>query len=128
DQVDGIIRSVYSHDSASAFLQSGIAEGCVFWTDEKTGVKCRARLDYYRQDEATLSDVKSTNDASFRAFQRDVANYGYYRQLAFYARGLQANGFPVDRHIIVAVEKADPYGVMVYELDPTAIMKAEAEI
>lgn len=128
ERVSKIIESVYSHDAASAFLQSGKPEGCLFWTDEKTGVKCRARLDYYRKDQASLVDVKTTVDARANAFQKSVAVYGYHRQLAFYARGLKANGLPVDRHILIAVEKDDPFGVMVYEMDPTSLIHADAEI
>ena len=127
-QINGIIRSVFSHDAASAFLQKGVAEGSIFWTDEKTGVKCRARIDYYRQDQGALVDVKSTNDARPREFQRSLINFGYHRQLAFYDRALRSAGLPVERHIIVAVEKDDPYAVMVYELDPTALIMANQEI
>lgn len=128
NQVQKIISSVYSHDAASAFLRDGVPEGSIFWTDEKTGVKCRARLDYYRKDEEAVIDVKTTVDARANAFQKSIANYGYHRQLAFYARGLRANGLPVSRHVIVAIEKEDPYSVKVYEMDPTSLMIANAQI
>lgn len=76
-------------------LISGRHEEAFFWTDPDTGVQCKARLDSWHRDEngiPVVVDYKTTNDASYRAFQRDVNNFGYFFQAAMYSEALIQNG------------------------------------
>ena len=88
----------------------GVHERLVQWADLETGVLCKARIDKTRNAERIV-DLKSTTDASKRAFMRSIINYGYHRQAAFYLDGSIAKTFT-----IVAVESSAPYGVAVYDL------------
>lgn len=76
-------------------LISGRHEEAFFWTDPDTGVQCKARLDSWHRDEngvPVIVDYKTTTDASYRGFQRDVQSYGYFFQAAMYSEGLIQKG------------------------------------
>ena len=75
-------------------LLDGDHEVPLFWTDPDTGVECKCRLDSMRRDDngvPVVVDYKTTNDASYKAFLRDVVNYGYYFQAAMYSEGVIHN-------------------------------------
>lgn len=77
-----------------AELLKGKHEEPFFWTDPDTGIECKARLDSWHRDEngvPVIVDYKTSTDASYKAFQRDVQSYGYYFQAAMYSEGLIRN-------------------------------------
>lgn len=90
----------------------------VQWTDEATGIRCKARLDWLT--EPALIDLKSTVCTEERAFGRAAARYLYPQQLAFYCRAARSLGW--DGSVkIVAVEKSSPWDVAVFPLDDEAL-------
>jgi hypothetical protein len=110
-----------SHDSDKTvgdLLRGAKVEHGISWTDEQTGVLCRATIDALCMDGRIAIDVKSTRDASPQAFSRDVAERRYDVQAAFYVDGARACGFPVERWLWLAVELTPPYLCAVYALDP----------
>lgn len=92
-----------------------------FWTDEQTGVVCRCRPDLYRPDLGIMFDLKSTRSAHPDAFARDVVNYGYHAQEAWYSDGYRGLGQTVDGFVFIALEKERPYCRAVYELPPSIV-------
>jgi exodeoxyribonuclease VIII len=115
DQVCEIARAVRQHDLAADLLANGVAEASAFWHDEATGVECRCRPDWWRND-GIVVDLKTTNDASPEAFARSVVNYRYHVQAAHYLAGTEA-----DRFVFVVIEKEAPYAIAIYELDAAAL-------
>ncbi|MFW5871267.1 MAG: PD-(D/E)XK nuclease-like domain-containing protein [Verrucomicrobiota bacterium] len=94
-------------------------ESSMLWHDTKN-VLCKARLDMISP--AGLIDLKTTEDASPKAFMRSIANYGYHFQAAFYQRGFnKITGKEVPVYFVV-VEKTMPFGVAVYAMPWSAIM------
>lgn len=78
-----------------AELLNGQHEEPFFWTDPDTGVQCKARLDSWHRDEngvPVVVDFKTTSDASYRSFQKDVEKWGYFFQAAMYSEALIQNG------------------------------------
>ena len=78
---------------AGILARDGVAEQSVWWTDERTGVRCRARFDWLtstRDGRPVIVDYKSCINASPRAFARSVVDYGYDMRDAFYSDGLMA--------------------------------------
>lgn len=65
--------------------------------------------------EKVVLDLKSTQDAG-EAFARDVHNFKYHLQAAFY---LELTG--AKRFILVAVEKDAPFAHRLYELDEASV-------
>ena len=122
DAVLAMELAIRQHPVASELLQDGIAEASVFWQDERTGLECKARPDWWHRERGLVVDLKTTDDASPAGFARSVANYRYHLQAAHYRAGTGCSRF-----IFIAVEKKAPYAVAVYELDNDAI-RAGAEL
>lgn len=124
-QAFGMIGSVTAHPTAAAILKKNHNELSFF--GEIDGVKVRCRPDILR-DGRLLADLKTTDDASFRAFQRSVGNFKYHRQAAFYCDVItQITGETYDTFTIIAVEKSPPYAVQVFVLDEASIEKGREE-
>lgn len=114
--------SVWSHPTAAAILRApGVNEVSAVWKDKETGVTCKGRQDRFGSWDKwpTVTDLKSTRDASKRAFSRAMDTYGYAEQAAMYLDGFDAlSPFQGDRrYVLIAAENEPPYAVAVYELD-----------
>lgn len=114
DRVRRMADAVHQHP-ASRFLLDlpGKREASYFWTDQETGIECKCRPDWHSTDRRLVVDVKTTEDASPKGFQRSVANFRYHVQAAWYQRPLGAEQF-----LFICVEKAPPYCVAVYAVTP----------
>lgn len=83
------------------------------------GRACRATPDVF--DALTLTELKSTADASPMRFPFHAMRMGYHAQLAWQKDAIRASGLPVpERLSIVAVETKPPYAVAVFGVTPRA--------
>lgn len=127
DMVDAMVASIRDHAIAGRLFAegSGIAEPSLFWTDERTGVNRRARLDWLPQQTGRrliLADLKTCRSAQRDEFAKSAMNYGYHCQAPYYLDGVKALGLADDAvFVFVAVEKTPPYLVNVIQLDVTAM-------
>ena len=88
----------------------------------------KARLDLWIPDLKCIVDLKTTTDASPRAFAKTVANWGYHWQAAFYSLSLAQHGHSVEDYLFIAAEKSPPYQVAVYRLDDEVLARAHQEM
>jgi hypothetical protein len=119
EQIQAMANRVLAHKTARALLErDGVAEASAFWTDEETGVACRARFDWLTEtgDRTLGVDYKTTIDASPRGFASSVAKFGYFQQDPFYLDYLIQAGHDDPGFVFIAQEKEAPYLVGVYEL------------
>lgn len=65
-----------------------------------------------------ISDIKTCQDNSPKAFKRDVYKYAYHLQAAFYSDAL---GFPAENFRFIAIETNYPYSIEVYSLSEDMI-------
>ena len=82
-------------------------------------ITLKGRPDLIAKDangDLVVVDLKTTQDASPAAFAKDVANFKYHLQAAFYMRLTGAKKF-----VIVAQEKELPCANRVYTLDEAAL-------
>jgi hypothetical protein len=123
DLVMRIGRSVLSHPAAAYLLGlPGKAETTHMWTDEATGLQCKCRPDWLLDDGSMIVDLKTTEDASLRGFQKSIAQWRYHIQASFYLDGLQhATGKRPEQFVFFAVEKKPPYVCAVYVADAQMI-------
>lgn len=129
DQLHAMANAVHSHPAAGALLTGcpGEAEKSVYWNDATTGVLCRCRPDWWRDDNVIV-DLKTTEDASPEGFAKSMANYRYDVQAAYYLDGVQqATGKRPKAFVFIAVEKKPPYGVGVYVLDSDSLELGRAQ-
>ncbi len=114
---DQMAASVAAHPVANALLTNGTPEVSLFWVDEATGVKCRARLDWLPdkvKGQMIVPDLKTAVTAAPSEFAKAAAKYGYYGQQAHYLDGIRACDIDPDpAFMFVVVEKTDPWPVIV---------------
>jgi hypothetical protein len=127
-EMQPVANAVLSHSKAGALLaECDQREISIVWTDNETKVECKSRIDAYSSSLKALVDLKTTTDASPESFSKDVANYRYHQQLAFYRRALKHVGLEVEYAMLIAVEKKAPYGVMVYRVAVGDLAKMDEE-
>lgn len=114
DLCQGIMTSVSNHSKASKAFSKGVAERSIYWNDDASGLLCRARMDYYREDLGIIFDLKSCVDARYFKFQRDIMNYHYHRKAAWYLDGCRKVGLPANGFAWLAIEKEAPYAIGLY--------------
>jgi len=117
-------QAVYGHPAAAALLGlPGMAESTWMWYDDKTGLQCKVRPDWLTNDGSLIVDLKTTEDASPKGFQKSIANFRYHVQAAWYLHGVeQATRCCPDQFVFICVEKKPPFAVAVYAAD-TAMIK-----
>jgi len=130
DTITGITKAVRGHAVANRLLDlaAGQVEGVLHFDkvahleQGPVAVACKIRMDYLRNSNEFIADIKTTEDASPSEFARSVVKYGYHRQAAFYLDAFAYLGIePPKRFVFVAVEKSPPYALAVYYLPTEAI-------
>lgn len=113
--------SIRSNDLAASLLEDIQPEMSII--NKVSGVDCRVRPD--GMNVHYMLDVKTTEDASERGFQRACQNYEYHRQDDFYSRlhSEEHDGDWPDFYFI-AVEKKFPFACAVYQLHRSAKQNA----
>ena len=127
DDMDAVRRMadvLLRHPAARwLFNASGQRELSGFWFDPVTGVPCKMRLDWIRDDDI-VADPKTCQDASENGFRKAVETFGYHYQEAHYRAGMEVLGRPCRTWVFVAQEVEPPYAVATWNLDPAAIQLA----
>lgn len=108
DVIKGVHASVRNHPTSFKWLsQEGMAEVTLIWDDPETGLRCKARLDFFT--EGMIVDLKKTQDA--KKFRNTLVSFNYDIQAAWYLSGAQACGLDAQKFGFVAFEAARPYKV-----------------
>lgn len=127
ETVRHMFRAVMSNPTARRLVKTdGLTETVATWTDEPTGLACKAKLDKYCAKNLLL-DIKTTRDASPDSFQRDFHNLGYFMQAAWYSDGYERVDGNAAPYTILAIENEPPYGVVVYAPTSDAIAAGRME-
>lgn len=130
-QAEMVSRSVWRN--AEDLLGGCRPEVPLFWTDDRTGIRCKCRVDAMKEtdDRFIIVDLKTTNDASTNAFIRDAVKYGYHVQAAHYINGVVANGLnhgkPVEWWFVV-VEKKGPYAVNLIKAETSFLDEGQYKV
>lgn len=124
-KVTAIADSFSRHTHLSSFLDTGHAELSVYWNDADTGILCRCRPDWLAP--GCVVDLKTTEDASPRAFQRSAYSWRYFVQAAFYLDGLAANDVDARGFVFAAIEKSEPYACAGYAASEAMIAAGREE-
>lgn len=127
--LDGMAEAVHKNKAAHELLSQGQAETSLLWKDTETGLMCRGRPDWYRED-GIVVDLKTCQDARRDPFSKSAATYRYHVQAAYYLWGLSSLGLiPEDTSsfVFICIEKTPPYGVAVYSLDTEDIERGARE-
>lgn len=129
DQVQAMAEAIRQHPVAGPLFApgTGIAERSLYWTEPRTGVRCRVRPDWLKEageGRRIVVDLKTARAVDPAALQRAVYEHGYHAQAAFYLEGVKALGLHGDQEpafIFVFQSKTPPYLVHLVELDFPAL-------
>jgi exodeoxyribonuclease VIII len=112
------LDAIAANKTISEVLATGDGEVSMFWTDEASGVYCKARADWAQKNDSGdwLMDLKSTVDESPDGFSRSAARMGYHRQAAHYLAGWKACTGRNAQFMFAAVTSAKPVLAVPYVL------------
>lgn len=129
DEATAMADAVRIHPLVAPYLDGGQFETPITWVDEVTGLPCKAKPDWIVPESRVLLDLKTTVSIEGRRFGNAAARYGYHCQLAHYANGIErALGWKPEQIKIVAVEKAAPYDVGVFNIVDADLYVGQAEV
>lgn len=127
DRALHIRDAVRTHPLVAPLLAKGTPEVAIAWQDKKSGVACKARLDWLPEEPAVV-DLKTSRMATDeRAFAAAAFRLGYFGQVAHYANGLCSvlGRAPLSLPCyLIAVENAEPYDAAVYRVSDDALYAA----
>ena len=135
DNVQGMAKA-FEHTSctvAKELLTDGTPELSIWFDDPLTGLRCKIRPDWLRNDDINI-DIKSTQAGNPQGFLHEIKRWGYDYQAAFYTRGINlayaAAGVKrtAKAFIIIAIENFPPYEVAVYMIPEEVIAEAQIQI
>lgn len=93
------------------------------YIEDFMGVYLRIRPDVVNYDEGFISDVKTCQDNSPKAFRNDIFKRGYHIQATLYC---DAVGIDPRNFVFQAIETNYPYSVQCYKLSDDMIDKGRA--
>lgn len=121
------VRDAVRGDKLAAKYLKGITpEVTLVWTDERTGVRCKARLDGMHRDGGYILDLKGVTQIAREPFFTHYDNMGYGFQSAFYASGYRVCFGSLPAYKVIAVELGEPHDVAVYDV-PQSFLEEDYE-
>jgi hypothetical protein len=110
-QLGAMRESILQDKFARHVLQAGEVEQVQVWTDNQTGLPCKALKDIWVAEDELIVDLKTTSARTYGAFLKCCEDYAYDRQAAFY---LDGNPF-AKRFVILGIQKQPPFGIFYFE-------------
>lgn len=132
-----VIQRVWDRASDEPFFAQFFARGhkevSFFAQDLKTDIWLRCRTDNYIIDAETgkriIVDLKTTDNASQHVFSRDIREYGYHTQAAFYMAVTElATGVKADAYVIAAIEKTRDCDMTIWYMPEEALAVGRRQI
>jgi len=121
-QAEAMCTKVWAHPVAKDLLsRCKDVEKEIYWTDDNTGVPCKAKLDGladdYLVDLKTAAGRSGVGGAHKKTLNRAAADYCYYISGAFYRLAAEQLDEGYRKVYSIFVEKDKPYNVAVGEID-----------
>jgi len=120
DTITGIVDAVWSHPIAKRVLKGAKTEVCLFAQDDH-GTLRKGRLDALPAAGNAILDLKTSVSADPQEFEKSLAKYRYHVQAAYYLDLCKLLGIDRTEFLFIVVEKAAPFAVGVYAIDPQAV-------
>lgn len=115
EMVDAILTN-FNNNATAVHFNEGVKE--LSFYSELEGVQVKVRPDCYNKEMSFMSDPKTCQDNSPKAFKRDVYKYGYHLQAAFYS---DVVGIDPKDFVFTAIETKYPFSVECYSLSEDMI-------
>lgn len=90
-------------------------ENAGFWVHETYEMFCKIKPDIAYEEHGWIIDVKTCANGSPKQFQKDMINFNYDLQAAFYMDGFKKiTGRPAQGFIFLCVENTAPFDIAIY--------------
>lgn len=111
-----MVEELSVHNVVSSLVSSASEmEDIHWWRDEKYSINCKCKIDAL--SDGIIVDLKTSSNPHPNSFGRSVANFGYYRQAAWYRRAVAAtNGGTKPPFVFCVVGSSEPHEVFCYSL------------
>jgi len=119
-----MVGALERHPIAKNLMKFKDREVTGIFSDFGTDLWCKIRPDLIDHEQKIIVDLKSTVDASYDKFNRDIFKFGYHVSAAWYKYGAEQITGNRYAFIIVAVEKTPPYGINCFNIGGLAVRKA----
>ena len=121
-KIKAMAQVLWSHPQWDTFQRGAEREIAMIWKDPIHECWCRTRIDLLSTVLRLPVDLKTTKDATPRAFLNACFNLGYHIQAAWTIRGLQQiTKVHHETFVFIAQEKSEPYAINVFEAQPAFI-------
>ena len=127
ENLDLMNESIINSPAKIIYNNDNYSELSFFW-DDLYGIRGKCRPDCLSYNGRFVLDLKTTQDASPKGFQKSIGGFGYHIQAAWYLRGLRKLGVEVDEFLFVAIEKTAPFCVGVYRADKEMLEEGDKKI
>jgi hypothetical protein len=113
-----------SNKEATLLINNSRIENSFFWVDKSSNLLLKARPDILHKN--MIIDLKTTSDASPRAFQNEIIKYGYHIQFAMIRDAVEIlEGNRIENFINIVIETKYPYNMAIYLMEQNAVDKGE---
>lgn len=128
DRILEMVEKLRSDKLVGSLFAEGNPEVSMYWRDRRTGILCKARCDWLKKNNIIV-DLKKTRQTSQKKFSRDIANYNYDIQNAFYLEGLREITKKREADFVfVEIEDEPPYEINHYDITTAAIDNAREAV
>lgn len=110
ETIKAMVKALREHPFAGAAFRNGKPEQSLFWADDDSGLRLRARLDWLPNKGTIFADYKTTRSAEPGYLQKAMYDYGYHQQAEWYMTAVRSLGI-CDRpqFLFVFQEKEPPF-------------------
>lgn len=128
ETIKAMVKTLREHPYAGAAFANGKPEQSLFWSDDDSGLRLRARLDWLPNRGTIFADYKTTRSADPAHIQKAMYDFGYHQQAEWYLAGIRAVGICTKpQFLLVFQEKEPPYLITCVVPDADAIAWAEVQ-
>ena len=118
---NSMIEQIKTHAEIMRVIEESKKQVCVIWIDTDTGVKCKGLLDLLSPE--GITDLKTTPDASAKAFSSKINSFLYHVQGAMYSDGVTANSDGIILpYQFIPVETEPPHCPAIYQLEENSLL------
>jgi len=126
EKIYNMASSIQKAPTIDKLIKGAQYEKSLYWRDEETKALTKARPDILHS--SLVCDIKTTEDASYHAFQHSILKYGYYMQCAIIQDGCKAIlDKTITDFLFIVVEKEPPFATAIYILGEESIEKGREE-
>lgn len=124
--LESMLIKLHSNKEAMELIHDSRIENSFFWQDMESGLLLKSRPDILHEN--VIVDLKTTSDASPRAFQNEMVKYGYHIQFAMIRDAVEAiEGRRINHFINIVIETKYPYNMGIYMIDEFTVDEGQAK-